>query len=222
MRALLLSCALGLAVPSKRDGSPRAARNILIFGPPGVGKSTHSQRLATRYGVCHVSTGELLRAEVARGTALGKRAQAAIARGGLVPDRVVMRLVRQRLRSDRGCRRRGWLLDGFPRTAQQAHKLIGSGLVPNQIIVLNASSDELVARIRARASEASRRGEAPRPDDEPATVRRRFDEYEKHKRETLAALRRYLRVADIDAGGTQEAVASDIGRVVEAIHANRL
>ena len=102
-------------------------RNVVIFGPPGVGKGTQSKHIAERWGLCHVSTGDLLRAEVASGSRRSKRLAADMKNGVLVPDRVLLRLVRQALDGEK-CQSSGWLLDGFPRTEAQALAMVRSGL----------------------------------------------------------------------------------------------
>ena len=135
-----------------------------------------------------------------------------MAQGRLLPDGLMIRMVKKRLRKDRACRTHGWLLDGFPRTAAQAHAMLAAGLVPNRIIVLNASSSTVVARVVARAHAASERGETPRSDDSAETMRTRIAEYERNKAATLTALRGYLRVTSVDGEGTSDAVSTVIAK----------
>ena len=124
--------------------------NIVLFGPPGVGKGSQSERLIAKYGVCHISTGDMLRAEIKRGTTLGKQAKETISHGGLLPDRLMVRLVRKRLNHDERCQTSGWLLDGFPRTAGQALTMLSAGLIPHHVVVLNASGTTLLSRALGR------------------------------------------------------------------------
>lgn len=124
--------------------------NIVLFGPPGVGKGSQSDRLIGKYGVCHVSTGDMLRAEIKRGTPLGKQAKDTISHGGLLPDRLMVRMVRKRLNHDERCQTNGWLLDGFPRTAGQALTMLSAGLIPHHVVVLNASGATLLSRALGR------------------------------------------------------------------------
>jgi adenylate kinase len=205
-RISLLSC---LCLASCADPG---TKNVIIFGPPGVGKGTQAVRLVERYSLCHISTGDLLRAEVDAGSPLGRQVKSIMSSGGLVPDRLVIRLVMRKLSRTRACQRHGWLLDGFPRTAAQAHAILAKGLVPNHVIVLKATRDVVVARALARARAAAQRGEPVRKDDTAETMVRRFAEYEKNKNATISALREYLRFSHIDGGGTKDAVSDAVTR----------
>jgi adenylate kinase len=171
------------------DSSILPRHNIVLFGPPAVGKGTQARRLIERYGICHVSTGDMLRAEASakKPTPLGRRAKAAMSKGALLPDHLMIRMVKKRLRQERACKRHGWLLDGFPRSPGQAHALLAAGLVPNHIVVLNASHATVLQRVRARAAAARARGETPRADDNEETMRRRLVEYERNRAATMTA-----------------------------------
>ena len=93
----------------------------VLFGPPGAGKGTQAGSMVARYHLCHLSTGELLRSEIAAGTELGKQAKALIEAGNLVPDEVVEGMIEAKFRNTKGVE--GFLLDGFPRTIAQAEAL---------------------------------------------------------------------------------------------------
>lgn len=146
---------------------------IVLLGPPLAGKGTQGRLLAGRLGVPHIATGELIADEVAAGGVLGRRAARYVDRGDLLPDEVVIDLVRDRLaRAD--CAG-GYLLDGFPRTAAQARALAElSGVAPPGIVVdLRVPETELMDRLVLRAREQGR------SDDDVATLRHRiavFDE----------------------------------------------
>ena len=124
----------------------------ILLGPPGAGKGTQAKMLTERYGVPQVSTGDILRAAVAAGTPLGKEAKTYMDRGALVPDEVVIGIVRDRL-GEPDCRK-GYLLDGFPRTVAQAEALtrmlkkLGAPLP--RVVSLEVGEEELVRRLSGR------------------------------------------------------------------------
>lgn len=126
--------------------------NIIIMGPPGVGKGTQSHLIARDRGVVHISTGDILRMAIRRGTELGKKVQAVMNAGDLVGDDLMMELIRDRLSEDDV--KNGWLLDGFPRTAVQAEELavmlVEMGLKIDRVIVVTAPTDEIVRRLAGR------------------------------------------------------------------------
>ena len=188
-------------------------RNVVIFGPPGVGKGTQSKHIAERWGLCHVSTGDLLRAEVASGSRRSKRLAADMKNGVLVPDRVLLRLVRQALDGEQ-CQSKGWLLDGFPRTEAQALAMVRSGLVPHEILVLNASAAVAAARVLQRAAAARRAGGAVRADDTEAAVATRLQAYTATQRGVIGALTSFLRVHVING---ERAVAQVSGAIDAAL-----
>ena len=197
---------------SKRSHGGNRRHQLLIFGPPGVGKGTQSKRLVQKYGVCHISTGDMLRAEAnaEEPTKLGKRAKQLMAAGKLLPDQLMIRMVQRRLNRDRTCRKFGWLLDGFPRSPGQAHAMIAAGLVPQHIIVLHANSTTLLERIALRAQAAAARGQPPRSDDNQATMHHRIADYERYRSATLDALMSYLHVANISSSGSVPEIAGQI------------
>lgn len=125
----------------------------IIFGPPGAGKGTHSAPMVRDYNLCHLSTGELLRAQIAEGTELGKQAQALISQGNLVPDEVVEGMIESKFDSVKGVE--GFLLDGFPRTMSQAEDLDKilekRGEKVTAIISLTIPESVIRTRIKGRA-----------------------------------------------------------------------
>ena len=128
------------------------SENLLLFGPPGVGKGTQAARLSKVFGIPHVATGDMLRAAIQSYTPLGQRAKGFIDQGQLVPDELVLELLGERLQQPDTAR--GFLLDGFPRTVPQAEvlgrMLIGYGKAMDRVIVLDAPEEELVKRISGR------------------------------------------------------------------------
>jgi len=126
--------------------------NLIIFGPPGSGKGTVSEEVARVYGICHISTGDLLREHAAKKTALGLKAKEYMDRGELVPDELVNEILKEALSASE-CKR-GFILDGYPRTVAQAEELekilSELGLHIDWVINLNVSDEEIVKRLSTR------------------------------------------------------------------------
>jgi adenylate kinase len=126
--------------------------NLLLYGPPGSGKGTQAVLLHERFGIPHISTGDILRAEVTAGTPLGKQAQPIMARGDYVPDEIMIGIIRNRL--DEPDTEKGFILDGFPRTIPQAKALdsllteIAKGF--DRVVYLKVETPELVKRLAGR------------------------------------------------------------------------
>ncbi|MBE6358716.1 MAG: adenylate kinase [Lentisphaerae bacterium] len=127
-------------------------KNLIFLGGPGAGKGTVSNAMIAKYGVAHISTGDILRAEVAKGTPAGKEAGAIMKSGGLVPDAMVCGMVGERLKEP-DCEK-GFILDGFPRTIAQAETLgeilNGMGKKIDAVIYLNVSDEIILQRLTAR------------------------------------------------------------------------
>jgi adenylate kinase len=155
--------------------------NFLIFGPPGSGKGTQSVRLAEKFNLLHLSTGDMLRAEIKAGTELGKKMNLIMSKGELVPDEVVIEMIAYKIDKSKGSA--GFLFDGFPRTVAQTvslEKMLNDrGMKIDQMLVLDVDHDELVKRLIARAELSGR------PDDkDPAVIENRIDVY-KEKTEPI-------------------------------------
>ena len=152
---------------------------LILLGPPGAGKGTQAQRLVKKHGIVQLSTGDMLRAAVGAGTPIGLRAKDIMARGELVPDDVVVAIVADRI--DQPDARKGFILDGFPRTVPQAlaldRMLAAKGLKLDGVIELKVDAGILHTRIANRVSETKARGEALRPDDNPDVLRTRIEAY---------------------------------------------
>jgi adenylate kinase len=198
--------------------------NLVLIGPPGSGKGTQALRLAERYRIPHISTGDILRAAVRAGSALGQQVSATLASGGLVNDALMTDLVRERLA--KADARKGFILDGFPRTAVQAEALDGvlSG-VPLLVILIVVANEEIVRRLGLRrvcascgitqsvSGPAAGNGEAEgngepcpycggqlivRQDDNPETIRRRLDTFATFAAPVIDYFRSRREVAEID------------------------
>jgi len=152
--------------------------NVIILGPPGAGKGTQSRRLAEKYGLQPLSTGEILRAAAVSGSDIGRRAKEIMDKGNLVPDEMVIEIVAERI-SEPDCEN-GFILDGFPRTVPQAEALDAmlseKGLQLDHVIELKVKEEALVARILGRASELAAMGQG-RADDTEETLRERLAVY---------------------------------------------
>lgn len=152
---------------------------LILLGPPGAGKGTQAQRLVKKYGIVQLSTGEILRAAVAAGTPLGEQAKDIMARGELCPDAVVVAIVAERIFEPDA--KKGFILDGFPRTVPQAvaldRMLAGRGLKLDAVVELEVDGGVLEQRIANRSAEAIARGERLRADDNPGVLRKRIDAY---------------------------------------------
>jgi adenylate kinase len=169
---------------------------VILLGPPGAGKGTQAQFITERYSVPQISTGDMLRAAVKAGSALGLEVKEVMASGGLVSDDLIIALVKERISQD-DCKN-GFLFDGFPRTIPQAQAIIDADIVIDAVVEISVDDEEIVARLSGRrVHENSGRiyhvqhnppmvegvddetGEAlvQRPDDSEDTVRNRLEVY---------------------------------------------
>jgi adenylate kinase len=152
---------------------------LILLGPPGAGKGTQAQRLIAKHGIVQLSTGDVLRAAVAAGTPVGLRAKSTMERGELVPDDVVVAIIADRI--GRPDARRGFVLDGFPRTVRQAEALdrllAERGLELDAVMELKVDEGILLQRIEKRVAEMTARGEKVRADDNPEVLNGRLSAY---------------------------------------------
>jgi adenylate kinase len=148
--------------------------NLVLFGPPGAGKGTQSAKLIEKYHLIHLSTGDLLRAEISAGTSLGLEAKKLMDQGILVPDAVVIGMIENKLNENKQAA--GFIFDGFPRTVAQAealdHLLQGHSLDIKEMISLEVNQEELTQRLLERGKTSGR------PDDQNEDlIRKRVQEY---------------------------------------------
>lgn len=148
--------------------------NIILFGPPGAGKGTQSQFLIEKYQLIHISTGDLLRSEMAAGTELGLKAKSFMDQGVLVPDAVVIGMIDAKLKENRNAK--GFIFDGFPRTIPQAQaldELLANNKQPIRgLLALEVSEPELISRILERGKTSGRAD-----DQNEELVQKRVTEY---------------------------------------------
>lgn len=149
--------------------------NVVIFGAPGCGKGTQSERIVNEYGLYHISTGEVLRDHISRGTELGITADKYISQGQLIPDELMIKVLEHVLDTHPEETAKGVIFDGFPRTIQQADALKAlldkRGTKLNAVVGLEVDEIELITRILKRGQETGR------ADDNPETVKKRLDVY---------------------------------------------
>jgi adenylate kinase len=180
--------------------------NVLLIGPPGSGKGTQGERLAARLGLEHLAAGDLLRAEVQADTPLGRRVAGMMQRGELVPDAVIISLLMPRVLA--AAEANGYLLDGFPRSveqAQEARKLAElADASPDAVLYLDAPRAELVRRILARAEIEGR------ADDNPDTVANRLRVFDEATRPLVEHYRERGLLHVINADQDEDAVTADI------------
>ena len=175
-------------------------QRLLFLGPPGAGKGTQAERLAASHGLLHLSTGDLLRAEVRAGTALGQEAEAVMARGELVSDALVLAIVRSRLQHHS----EGWLLDGFPRNLPQAEALDQLLAELEQsieaVVLLELDDGLLVQRLLGRG----------RADDDEAVIRNRLEVYHSQTAPLVSHYDGRGLLRRVDAAGEIEAITARI------------
>jgi adenylate kinase len=175
-------------------------QRLLFLGPPGAGKGTQAERLAMSHQLLHLSTGDLLRAEVKAATELGREAESVMARGELVSDALVLAIVRHRLAGHDG----GWLLDGFPRNLAQAEAL--DGLLEEldqgveRVVLLELDDGVLIQRLLCRG----------RADDNEAVIRNRLVVYREQTAPLIDHYRALGLLVSVPASGTVEEISERI------------
>jgi adenylate kinase len=187
--------------------------NILIFGPPGAGKGTQSKLIIDRYGLTHLSTGDILRAEMASKTPLGNEAKSLIEKGELVPDDIVIGMVSNKLDSEAGGK--GFIFDGFPRTVEQAgalEKILEKrGTSIKIMISLDVPEDELIERLLKRAELEGRK------DDNFETIQNRIKVYNQVTSSVADYYAKTGRHRSVDGTGTVEDIFDRISSVIDEV-----
>lgn len=186
--------------------------NAVIFGPPGAGKGTQSDKLIKKYGFVHISTGDLFRWHTKNDTALGKRVKEIMNSGALVPDEITIAMLKEEL--TKNPQAKGFLFDGFPRTVTQAEALDkfmkDNGTAIHHVIALDVSEAELRARI------AKRRTIENRADDEEEKLNKRITEYFGKTVHVLPYYKNQGRLNTINGVGAIDDIFSDICKAIDA------
>ncbi|WEK49576.1 MAG: adenylate kinase [Candidatus Kaistia colombiensis] len=192
---------------------------LILLGPPGAGKGTQSARLVKRYGIPQLSTGDMLRAAVAAETPIGLQAKAIMDAGNLVPDDVVVGIVAERI--EEADARKGFILDGFPRTIAQAdalEKMLASkGVKLDAVVELKVDQSKLTDRITKRADETRARGEPVRKDDDPEVFKTRLAAYSRDTAVISPYYRAGGRLIEIDGMRSIDEVSEDIATTLDRL-----
>lgn len=189
---------------------------VIFLGPPGAGKGTQAAIAAAKHDIPQLSTGDMLRAAIAAGSDVGRQAKAVIDAGELVSDDIVAGIVSERI--DMQDCEPGFLLDGFPRTIEQAHML--DGMLDEKrrelscVIELQVDEERLVERLNARVAEARRKGEPVRSDDNEETFRNRLSVYREQTAPLIPHYDGKGVLTRIDGMQPIEAVSAEIARVL--------
>lgn len=188
--------------------------NIVLFGPPGAGKGTQSQKLIDKYQLIHLSTGDLLRSEISQGTQLGLEAKKLMDEGLLVPDEVVIGMISNKLDSNKDAK--GFIFDGFPRTVAQAEALdnllVSKGDQISCMIALEVNDEELEKRLLLRGKDSGR------PDDaNPEVIRKRIVEYNSKTAPVANYYKQQDKFCSINGIGSIDDIFNLITREVENI-----
>ena len=187
--------------------------NLILFGPPGSGKGTQSERLIDQYGLIHLSTGNLLREEIANQTQLGLEAKSFMDKGQLVPDEVVIGMIRSALKSNPDAK--GFLFDGFPRTVAQAAALDNLLAELNEeisiVLALEVGQEELVQRLLNRGKTSGRSD-----DTNEDVIRARIVEYENKTSPVAGHYAQFGKVKRVKGEGSIDDIFNSLTREIEA------
>lgn len=182
-------------------------KRLIFLGPPGAGKGTQAKILSDTYQIPHISTGDILRAAVKQQTPLGQKAQGYMDRGELVPDDLILDLIKERLAQPDAAQ--GWILDGFPRNVSQAsflEKLLAElHLTPDNVLNLEVPDDVLVERLLARK----------RKDDNEDTIRRRLEIYHKDTVPVISFYDHRDMLKVVKGNAPMESVTASLKKIIE-------
>jgi len=197
----------------------------IIIGAPASGKGTQCEKIVSTTGVVHLSTGDMLRAEVKNGTALGREAQEYMKDGKLVPDKLIVGMIKAKLEEEK-IQDKGFLLDGFPRTKQQAEELLAAGIQLKAVFVLQVQDENIIERVAGRrvdpqtgASYHIKFNPPPnkeiadrleqRADDNEESMRTRLEQFHQHQEAVVPVFPKEL-VIEVDGNGAIQQVWDQI------------
>jgi adenylate kinase len=187
--------------------------NIVLFGPPGSGKGTQSEKLIKKYKLVHLSTGDLLRNEIANKTELGMKAKSIMDKGELVSDEIVIGMIRNKITSNKNAR--GFIFDGFPRTDKQAvalDELLSESEIPiNLMITLEVDKEELIKRLLKRGEETGR------ADDNLQTIENRINVYIRQTSPVIDFYKKQGKYHPVHGIGSIEEIFSRIVREIQSL-----
>jgi adenylate kinase len=187
--------------------------NLILFGPPGSGKGTQSEKLIAKYGLKHLSTGDLLRSEIAQQTELGMAAKRLMDQGQLVPDEVVIGMIRSAL--EKNPQAKGFLFDGFPRTRAQSEALdellAGKKAAINVVLALSVSEEELVKRLLNRGLTSGRSD-----DTNEEIIRARIEEYRRKTSAVADYYQQFNKVVFIKGEGGVDEIFASLSNEIDA------
>lgn len=189
---------------------------VVLFGPPAAGKGTQAKRIREKYGVAHLSTGDMLREAIAQGSEVGLKAKGLMDNGLLVPDEVVVGIIADRIESA-DCVN-GFILDGFPRTLGQASALDAMLKAKKRavahVILMDVDQAQLTKRVETRVAETLARGEPVRPDDSLDKFRERLKVYNEQTLPTLPYYEAQGKVRRVDGMRSIDGVAAQIDAIL--------
>ena len=192
---------------------------LILLGPPGAGKGTQAQRLVHKHGIVQLSTGEMLRAAVAAGTPIGLKAKDIMASGALVPDEVVVGIIADRI--EEADAKKGFILDGFPRTVPQAaaldELLKKRHLKLDAVVELRVNESALLERVETRVAQMRERGEEVRIDDTPEVLSKRLASYRAQTEPLVHYYSEKRKLITVDGMMTIEQVTAKINQVLAAL-----
>lgn len=187
--------------------------NLVIFGPPGAGKGTQSEKLIEKYNLIHISTGDIFRAHIGNDTELGKRVKEIIAEGNLVPDEVTIAMLREEVQKHPEAK--GFIFDGFPRTVAQAEALdnfmteIGDEI--SVVIALDVTEEELKERIALRQKKTGR------ADDAADKLAKRIDEYFSKTIHVLPYYEKQEKLSKVNGIGEIEVIFGNLTEIIDPL-----